>query len=241
MASKRTTAGSPSTSLDFVCCRILDGRLTVLRTAPSAARGKTARRSATSDSTGTLPWVAFTASGSASIDDAGARLARSVLGAVPSWSTQLGAFNGGGAHPSRAALSVAYLAVVPTDTDAPEGMAWVPVETQAGLPPRQRAMLRSALVTLRERMDVAPVAFRMLPAVFTLSDLQEVYELLLGRSLHKASFRRALQGAYLVTPTGAWRSEGRGRPAQLFRYAPRKRKRGAAAASRRPVRFELLG
>jgi hypothetical protein len=39
-----------------------------------------------------------------------------------------------------------------------------------------------------------------------------------------------------VEPTDEWRSEGRGRPAQLFRYAPRKRRGG-----RRGVRFELLG
>jgi hypothetical protein len=85
-------------------------------------------------------------------------------------------------------------------------------------------------------LNIAPIAFRMLPVEFTLSELQQVYELLLGRRLHKASFRRALQGAYLVEPTDSWRSEGRGRPAQLFRYAPRKR-RGV----RRSVRFELLG
>lgn len=71
--------------------------------------------------------------------------------------------------------------------------------------------------------------------MFTLSELQSIYELLLGRSLHKASFRRALQAASLVEPTDEWRSEGRGRPAQLYRYAPR-RKRGG----RRSVRFDLI-
>ena len=52
---------------------------------------------------------------------------------------------------------------------------------------------------------------------------------------HKASFRRALQAAFLVEPTEEWRSEGRGRPAQLFRYAPRRRR-----ATRRGVRFDLI-
>src|SRR6476469_6928022 len=86
-----------------------------------------------------------------------------------------------------------------------------------------------------EQVDQSPLAFRLLPPTFTLSDLQGIYELLLGRRLHKASFRRALQASYLVEPTDEWRSEGRGRPAQLFRYAPRKR-RGA----RRGVRFDLF-
>jgi hypothetical protein len=85
-------------------------------------------------------------------------------------------------------------------------------------------------------MDFVPIAFRLLPLAFTLGALQEMYELLLGRKLHKASFRRALQAAFLVEPTDAWRNDGRGRPAQLYRFAPRKRR-----AARRIVRFEVLG
>jgi 8-oxo-dGTP diphosphatase len=81
-----------------------------------------------------------------------------------------------------------------------------------------------------------PIAFRLLPSTFTLSELQAVYELLLGRRLHKASFRRSLHGATLVEATDEWRSEGRGRPAQLFRYAPPRRRR-----QRHGVRFDLLG
>jgi 8-oxo-dGTP diphosphatase len=73
-----------------------------------------------------------------------------------------------------------------------------------------------------------------LPQRFTLSDLQRVYEIMLGRRLHKASFRRALQAATLVEPTDEWRSEGRGRPAQLFRYAPKRKRR-----VRRGLRFDL--
>jgi hypothetical protein len=97
-------------------------------------------------------------------------------------------------------------------------------------------IIDAALAQLRERMDRAPVAFRLLGATFTLSELQAVYEVLLGRRLHKASFRRALQAAFLVEPTDERQSEGRGRPAQLFRYAPRKRRGGRGG-----VRFELLG
>ncbi len=84
-------------------------------------------------------------------------------------------------------------------------------------------------------MDHSPVAFRLLPSTFTLTELQQIYEMLLGNRLHKASFRRALQSASLVEPTDEWRSEGRGRPAQLYRFSPRKRPR-----SRRGVRFDFV-
>jgi 8-oxo-dGTP diphosphatase len=96
-------------------------------------------------------------------------------------------------------------------------------------------MLDSAVLLVRYRMDQAPVAFRLLPQTFTLSELQQMYELLLGKKLHKASFRRALQAAYLVEPTDEWRSEGRGRPAQLYRFAPRKRR-----PAQRGIRLDLL-
>jgi 8-oxo-dGTP diphosphatase len=97
-------------------------------------------------------------------------------------------------------------------------------------------MVDGALEAIRSRLDQSPIAFRLLPPTFTLSELQGTYEILLGRRLHKASFRRALQSAWLVEPTDEWRSEGRGRPAQLFRYAPRRRR-----ANRRGVRFDMLG
>jgi hypothetical protein len=92
------------------------------------------------------------------------------------------------------------------------------------------------MTTMRARVDQQPIAFRLLPPAFTLSELQSVYELLLGRRLHKASFRRSLHASSLVEATDEWRSEGRGRPAQLFRYAPPRRRR-----QRRGVRFDLLG
>jgi 8-oxo-dGTP diphosphatase len=96
-------------------------------------------------------------------------------------------------------------------------------------------MLADAVSALRWRIDYAPIPFRLLPSHFTLSELQRMYELLLGKRLHKASFRRALHAAWLVEPTDEWRSEGRGRPAQLFRFSPRKRR-----GHRRGVRFDLL-
>lgn len=209
----------PTASLDIVCCSVVDGRLMALVTTGAPAA---------------IPWAPLDTT--VAVAAAAARLARDLLGRAPAWSTQAGAYGADRRHPSDAPLSVAYAIVMPTGTDAPEGLVWRPVAELGALAPRQRAILDGAIATLRDRMDLAPVAFRMLPATFTLAELQQMYELLLGRRLHKASFRRALQAAFLVEPTGEWRSEGRGRPAQLFRFAPRRRR-----GTRRPVRFELLG
>lgn len=166
------------------------------------------------------------------------KLASAAAGIEPAWLEQIGAFADGRRHPSGTELSVGYVGVQPADVTAlanAKTEIWVPVVDLPTLAPRQREIVREGLETVRARLDYAPIAFRLLPPTFTLSDLQQMYELLLGRPLHKASFRRALQGATLVEPIDEWRSEGRGRPAQLFRYAPRRRRK-----DRRGVRFELL-
>jgi len=172
-----------------------------------------------------------------SMIDAARRIATEAAEVEPTWLEQVGAFGDGRRHPTETDLSVAYVAVVPQGTALPASgeSGWFALADVPVIMPRQRALLDAALETIRLRLDQAPIAFRLLPPTFTLSELQQTYELLLGRRLHKASFRRALQAAWLVEPTDEWRSEGRGRPAQLFRYAPRRRRN-----QRRGVRFDLL-
>lgn len=179
-----------------------------------------------------LPWHPLRPADT--IDDVATQLARRVLGTNPALVEQVAAYGDRRRHPAGADLSVAFLALIESEAaaTADKHTAWFPVDDLPPLPPRQRAMLEGVLATLRVRVDQAPIAFHLLPSTFTLTQLQEIYELLLGRRLHKASFRRSLHAAWLVEPTDEWRSEGRGRPAQLFRYAPRKRRGG-----RRGVRF----
>jgi 8-oxo-dGTP diphosphatase len=169
--------------------------------------------------------------------DAARRIATEAAQIEPTWLEQVGAFGDGRRHPTETDLSVAYVGVVPQGSSLPttDESGWFPLADVPTITPRQRVVVDAALETIRLRLDQAPIAFRLLPPTFTLSELQQTYELLLGRRLHKASFRRALQAAWLVEPTDEWRSEGRGRPAQLFRYAPRRRRN-----QRRGVRFDLL-
>lgn len=183
----------------------------------------------------TLPWDGPRQT--EAIDDAALRLARAILGSAPPYLSQIGALADARRHPSDAELSIAYLAAMPAGTAPPsvDETAWHPLNDLPPLPPRHRQIIERAQGTLRHAVDEGPIAFRLLPATFTLTELQGVYEILLGRALHKASFRRALQAAFLVEPLDEWRTEGRGRPAQLFRYAPRKRRGG-----RRGVRFDFL-
>jgi 8-oxo-dGTP diphosphatase len=188
-----------------------------------------------------LPWDGMRIDESP--DDAAVRVARSALSWTPTTVEQVGAFADGRRHPGDAEVSVGFVALVPATNASPHESTgrtgsephWFSLTHLPPLSPRQRAVVDGVARVVRARTDQSPLAFRLLPATFTLSELQAVYELLLGRRLHKASFRRALQAAFLVEPTDEWRSDGRGRPAQLFRYAPRRRR-----AARRGVRFDLF-
>jgi len=181
-----------------------------------------------------LPWRP--AQAGETFELAATRAAQEALGEPPSWMEQIGAFGDGKRHPSDADVSVAHLGLIPHETASPRaGYTWFQMADLPPLSPRQRAMIEAATRTIQSRLDQAPIAFRLLPSTFTLSELQQMYELLLGKRLHKASFRRALQAAWLVEPTDEWRSEGRGRPAQLFRYSPKKKRR-----LHRGVRFDFL-
>lgn len=194
----------------LVCCTLREGSMAVLRPADAARR---------------FAWPMAPLAGATSPDAIADTLARRLLGRAPLWSAQVGAVAEGDT------LAITYVALLPAGSEPPRGYVWTSVAKGGGTP-----LVRAAITHLRDRLDREPIAFRLLPPTFTLSELQQVYELLLERRLHKASFRRTLLAAHLVEPTESWRSEGRGRPAQLFRFSPRRR-RGV----QRAVRFELLG
>ena len=80
-----------------------------------------------------------------------------------------------------------------------------------------RLILATALGRLRGKLKYRPVVFELLPAEFTLLQLQQVVEALAGNRLHKQNFRRLVESAGLVEGTGRL-ARTSGRPAELFRF-----------------------
>lgn len=224
-SGSRASGRAPSLTIEVVLLAPRDGALSVLLVGgtASAARDRL-----------TLP--SGTIRPGESVDDAAVRIARDSLGSIPSHLEQAGAFGGARRGSHETTVVLAYVGLSANGTVARPGTVWIAVADVASVAARQQEQIERAIGVMRTRMDHQPIAFRLLPEVFTLSELQAVYEMLLGRPVHKASFRRSLHGAALVEATDEWRSEGRGRPAQLFRYAPPRRRR-----QRRGVRFDLLG
>jgi hypothetical protein len=90
----------------------------------------------------------------------------------------------------------------------------------AGAPMRfdHRRVLATAISRLRAKLKYRPVVFELMDDTFTLTELQRTVEAITGRHLHKQNFRRLVENAALVEPTGASMQQTRGRPAALFRF-----------------------
>ena len=71
---------------------------------------------------------------------------------------------------------------------------------------------------LRAKSAYAPIAAQLLPGVFTLGQLQSVYEAVLATHLDPRNFRRDVLAAGIVEATGDLRADGRGRPARMLRW-----------------------
>ena len=81
-----------------------------------------------------------------------------------------------------------------------------------------RRIAATALARLRSKIKYRPVVFELMPPQFTLTELQMTVEAIAGRHLHKQNFRRLVEGAELVEPTGVTKAATGGRPAALFRF-----------------------
>ena len=96
-------------------------------------------------------------------------------------------------------------------------------EQKALLPGRamvsdHRRILATAIARLRAKIKYRPVVFELMPAAFTLLQLQRAVEALAGHLVHKPNFRRLIEQQELVEETGNTAADAPGRPAKLYRF-----------------------
>lgn len=161
------------------------------------------------------------------VDDAARRELREETGVANVFLEQLYTFGALHRDPRGRVVSVAYYALVnladhrvQSGTDARDAR-WVPVHEARGLAFDHDKILGVALERLRAKVRYQPIGFEMLPARFKLSQLQALYEAILGRSLDKRNFRKRFLSMDLLTLAG----EERGVPhraARLFRFDKRR-------------------
>ncbi len=140
---------------------------------------------------------------------------------------QLFTFGTPGRDPRGRVVSVAFYALVRPDqhpakgdTDASEA-AWHPVENLPALAFDHSLILDKALERLRGKIRYQPIGFELLPKRFTLTQLQSLYEAILGRPIDKRNFRKKLLAFDFLVPLDDFVT-GQHRPARLHRFDRRK-------------------
>jgi len=155
------------------------------------------------------------------VDATARRALAHVAGSGDVWLEQLYTFGDVHRVPTTRVVSVAHYALVSADVLTATGSRaarWWPLATLPRLVLDHRRIIDYALTRLRNKLAYTTVGFQLLPARFTLSELQRVYEVILGRDLDKRNFRRKLEQLGIVKPTREQRVAGSGRPAQLYRF-----------------------
>ncbi len=220
----------PSVAVDLVLMTVRAGRLAALlqKRAGEAEAGKWA-----------LPggFVGI----EESLDDAAARVLADKARMAGAWVEQLYTFGAPGRDPRGRVISVVYFALLSQERFAEAlaaahdlTLAEVVVDWagEAGGPARaldddgsalalafdHADILGLAVKRLRGKLDYSGIAFALLPDLFTLRELQQVHEAILGTTLNKPAFRRRLLAGGRLEATGR-REAGTGfRPAELFRH-----------------------
>ena len=157
-----------------------------------------------------------------SLEQAALRELREETGVSDVYLEQLYSFGDAGRDPRGRVVTVAYFALVSADrslragTDA-AAASWFAVEKVPVLAFDHGKILAYAVERLRNKLEYTTVGFQLLPEKFSLSELQEVYEAILGKKLDKRNFRRKLTLLKILKPTLEYRSDGR-KPARLYRF-----------------------
>ena len=129
---------------------------------------------------------------------------------------------------SRGSIAVVYFALADIrQVQLAHRRAWPPAWFSVAALPVPLAfdndrVIDYALRRLRAKLDYSNVAYSLLPAEFTLSQLQRVYEAILAHPLDKRNFRKRILSLGIIDLTGHTLAEGRHRPARLYTFHERR-------------------
>lgn len=159
------------------------------------------------------------------LDQAAARSIREETGLEGIYLEQLYTWGDVDRDPRRRVLSVSYMALVPREAlsgfmagQRTTGAALEPVDAVLAAEDiafDHRRIIACARERLAGKVEYTPIAFHLVPEEFTLPQLQRVYEILLGKPLYKANFRKKI--APMVEETDRSTSGDAHRPSRFYR------------------------
>jgi len=162
------------------------------------------------------------------LDDAATRELREEAGVTDVYLEQLYTFGALDRDPRERVVTVAYYALaklsdhrIRAATDA-MGVGWFPLDELPKLAFDHAAIVTTARDRLRGKVRYAPVGFELLPPRFSLTQLQRLYEIILGAALDKRNFRKKILAMDLLIETDEVEQGVRHRAARLYRFDRRK-------------------
>jgi 8-oxo-dGTP diphosphatase len=176
----------------------------------------------TSDQKNVMQLPGQPVTGNAALDEIAQRCVLAASGGREAYLEQLYTYGDPQRCAERRCITVAYFALLaagPSLSNDEQGGIWFPVDDLPAALMDHADILAYALRRLRYKLEYSAVGFELLPDQFTLTNLQQVYEIVLGEQLDKRNFRRRILEANIIEPTDEHRG-GEGRPALLYRYRP---------------------
>ncbi|MGE3798268.1 MAG: NUDIX hydrolase [Thermomicrobiales bacterium] len=119
-------------------------------------------------------------------------------------------------------IIISYIALVRSSDQLvhPKQGSWQPLSRRPVLSPSDQRVVEYALFRLRAKLGYTTIAFHLMPELFTLSELQTVFETILDRTLDKRNFRRRMATLGILAGSRESRRDGSHRPAKLYRFLP---------------------
>ena len=141
-----------------------------------------------------------------SLDDAAHRTLLELTGLDEMYMRQVGAFGEVDRDPGDRVVSIAYCALINVkdyDDSLREkyGLEWVTLDKLPEMYSDHRLMIHNAVMQLRRRIYNRPLSFNLLPEMFTLTQLQHVFEAVLGEPIDKRNFRKRIKQTDFVQQT----------------------------------------
>jgi 8-oxo-dGTP diphosphatase len=165
------------------------------------------------------------------LDEAARRELEEEAGVTEVFLEQLYTFGALERDPRERVVSVAYYALaklsdhrIRAATDA-MGVGWFGLDDLPKLAFDHTEIVTRAHERLRGKVRYAPVGFELLPPRFSLTQLQRLYEIILGTDLDKRNFRKKILAMDLLVETDEVEQGVRHRAARLYRFDRRKYER----------------
>lgn len=158
-----------------------------------------------------------------SLEDAANRVLQDLTGLNKIYMKQVGAFGAIDRDPGERVISVAYCALINVkDYDdklrKEHGLQWVDIDALPRLYSDHNIMVQKAITMLQRRINTEPLSFNLLPDLFTLTQLQHVYEAILGEEIDKRNFRKRIKQIDFIEKTELIDKLTSKRGAALYRF-----------------------